>query len=83
MKNGKNANILTVSCSWSVLLYNFEEMLQTVNLSAFSAGFRRGPKEPGPRGPTMVMCLAICATCTCHLVIFSEKILFVDAIDYN
>jgi len=51
MKNGKNANILTVSCSWSVLLYNFEEMLQTVNLSAFSAGFRRGPKEPGPRAP--------------------------------
>jgi len=31
--------------------------------------------------PTMFMCLAICATCACHLVIFSEKSLFVNAIN--
>jgi len=37
----------------------------------------------GPRNPTMFMCLAICATCVCHLVIFiSEENLFVDAIKH-
>jgi len=46
----------------------------------FSVGFRGGPKGPGP--PTMFMCLAIRATRACNLVIFSEKSLFVDAINY-
>jgi len=32
----------------------------------------QGPHQKGP--PTMFMCLAICATCACHLVIFSEKV---------
>jgi len=42
-----------------------------------------GPKAPHQRGPpTMFVCLAICATCGCHLVIFSEKSMFVDAINY-
>jgi len=30
----------------------------------------------------MFMCLVICATCACHLVIFREGSLFVDAIKY-
>jgi len=30
----------------------------------------------------MFVCLAICAKCACHLVIFGEKSLFVDAINY-
>jgi len=29
----------------------------------------------------MFMCLAICATCACHLVFFSGKSLFVDAVN--
>ena len=50
-----------------------------------SAGFRGGPKGPGPhqRGPpTRFMCLAICVICACHLVIFSEESLFVDTIGW-
>ena len=39
-----------------------------------SAGFRGA----GPGPPTMLMCLVIYATCACHLVIFSEKRLFVE-----
>jgi len=41
-----------------------------------------GGKGPGPRAPTMFMCLAICATCACHLFIFNEKSFFVDAFSY-
>jgi len=49
-----------------------------------SAGFR-GAKGPAPTAPiklppTMLMCLAICATCACHLVVFNEESLYVDAI---
>jgi len=47
----------------------------------------RGPRGPEPgqptkqAPPTMFMCLTICTTCACHLVIFiSEENLFVDAI---
>jgi len=43
-----------------------------------SAGFREGT-----RAPTMFMCLAICATCACHLVVFTEESLLVDAINYR
>jgi len=50
-------------------------------LSSHSAGFRGGQGPPPKRGPTMLMCLAICTTCAFHLVIFiSEKSLFEDAI---
>jgi len=47
-----------------------------------SAGFRGGqaPHQTGP--PAMFVCLAICATRACHLVIFSEKSFFVDANSY-
>jgi len=31
----------------------------------------------------MFMRLALRATCACHLVVFSEKSLFVDAINYR
>jgi len=42
---------------------------------------RAAPDLGGGAGPpTMFMCLAIYATCMCHIVIFSEKSLFVDAI---
>jgi len=49
-----------------------------------SAGFQGGRAQgPTPkRPPTMFMCLAICATCTYHLVIFRDGCLFVDAINY-
>jgi len=30
---------------------------------------------------TIFICLAICVTCACHLVIFSEESLFLDAIN--
>jgi len=30
----------------------------------------------------MFMCLAVCVVCACQLVIFSEKNLLVDAINY-
>jgi len=39
-----------------------------------------GPK--GARAPHHVLYLAICAICACHLVIFREKGLFVNAINY-
>jgi len=43
----------------------------------------RAQGPPPKRAPTMFMFLAICATCACHLVVFSEKSLFVDAINYR
>jgi len=59
---------------------------QLISSAQISAGFRgiqgawaQGPHQRG--APTMFMCLAICATCACLLVIFiSEESLFVDAI---
>jgi len=49
-----------------------------VVLTLCSAGLG-GPKGPG--ATTMFVCLAICTSCACHLVIFiSEESLFVDAI---
>jgi len=42
---------------------------------------RRAFHQRGP--PTIFMCLALYATCACHLVIFSKKSLFVDAINYR
>jgi len=38
-----------------------------------------GARGPGPT--TVFMCLAICVTCACHLVIFSKESLCVNAID--
>ena len=58
-------------------------------METVSAEFRGEPKGPGPRvphqrgPPTMFMWLAICATCACHFVIFSEKSLFVVAINLS
>ena len=44
-------------------------------------GASKGPAAPRQRGPpTMLTCLAIRATYVCHIVIFSEKSLFVDVI---
>ena len=34
------------------------------------------------QGPHHFICLAICATCACHLVVFSEKRVLVDAIQW-
>jgi len=49
----------------------------------FEGGQEAWAQAPHQRGaPTMFMCLAICATCACHLVIFREGSLFVDAINY-
>jgi len=50
------------------------------------AGFRegQGARTHGPhqRGSLAIfICLATCVTCACHLVIFSEESLFVDAIN--
>jgi len=68
-----------------MLMRHYEIFSITVPNS--SAGFRGGPRGPGPGhptkqgSPTMFMCLAICATCACHLVIFiTEESLFVDTI---
>jgi len=42
-------------------------------------GGSKGPADPHQRGPpTMLICLAIRATYACHIVIFSDKSLFVD-----
>jgi len=42
---------------------------------------RAAPDLGGPGPPTMFMCLAICTTCACHLLVFiSEESLFVNAI---
>jgi len=57
-----------------------EHLLQKMRFVG-SAGFRGGSRGPGPGPPTMFMRLAICATCTHHLVIFSEESLFVGAIN--
>jgi len=45
----------------------------------------KAPDLGGTRkwAPTMFMCLVICATCACHLVIFSEECLFTDASNYR
>ena len=40
------------------------------------------PRAPHLRGPTTIFIRSgICSTCACHLVIFSEESLFVDAIN--
>jgi len=36
----------------------------------------------GQGAPTMFICLAICATCACHLVPFMEESLLVGVINY-
>ena len=43
-----------------------------------------GPRGPVPGPPTMPMCLAICTTCACHLVVFiSEESLFEALLNYR
>ena len=62
-------------------LENREQLAPIIKTTILcSAGFRGRPRGPGPGPPTMFMCLVICATCACHLIIFSEETLFVDAI---
>jgi len=70
-------------CGWDYLNWCCFIISPTHYVLRNSAGFRGRPKGLGPRAPTMFMCLAICATCACHLVAFSEKSLFVDAINYR
>ena len=42
-------------------------------------GAPKGSRVPHQKGPpTMFMCLAICATWACHLVIFSKESIFVE-----
>jgi len=58
------------------------------NATSISAGFRGDPRGPGlgpppKRAPTMFMSSAIYATYACHLVVFSEKSLFVDAVNLS
>jgi len=52
--------------------------LQRRNLGGLKRPGHRAPHQSGL--PKMFMCLAICVTCACHLVIISEENLFVDAI---
>jgi len=73
------------SMDWTLENNMIDGLLFCATLTS-SAGFR-GRKEPGPRAPyqkgspTMLMCLAICTTCACLLVVFiSEESLFVNAI---
>jgi len=54
-----------------------------VGLPAPDLGGSKGPGPPTKVGPTMFVCLAICATCACHLVIFSEESYLVDTISYR
>ena len=48
-----------------------------------SCHYYSAPDLEGPRTPTMFMCLAICATCACHLVMLSEKSLFETLLIYR
>ena len=59
----------------TTIVFYFVTECSNIAVLYSSAGFWGGE---GP--PTMFMCLAIRATCECHLVFFNEKNLFVDAI---
>ena len=60
------------------------EFLHHSMYEAAALDLRGDPRGPGfpPKGtPTMFVCLAICTTCACHVVIFiSDQSLSVDAI---
>ena len=62
----------------------FLQKLHTYVLSAPDLGGSQGAQAPHQKGPpTMFICLAICATCARHLILFIEESFFVGVINYR
>ena len=64
-------------------LYWLYVCLGLLYCTLLSAGFRGARVPPPKSAPTMFLCLAMCATSLCHLVIYSEESLFADVISYQ
>jgi len=83
----KTIHLLTLIFSWKALWGDFLNkrlpVMESRDLVLAAPDSEGAPRRPGSGSPTMFMCLAICATCVCHLVIFSEKSFFVDANNNN
>jgi len=59
-----------VTKRWTTKWLYIANVVYTLNSAGFRGGRELGPRAPYQTGaPTMFMCLTICTTCACHLVI--------------